>query len=78
MTCEPEAGLVQMPCFERKACGAVKAITAAPLALKGDGTHVVPLDAAIETVRETGRDMHERYKGDEPRRSSSQRRGMLN
>jgi L-serine dehydratase len=62
MTCDPIAGLVQIPCIERNAMGAVKAVTAASLALKGDGTHVVPLDAAIETMRQTGRDMHERYK----------------
>jgi L-serine dehydratase len=62
MTCDPIAGLVQVPCIERNAMGAVKAVTAASLALKGDGTHVVPLDAAIETMRQTGRDMHERYK----------------
>jgi L-serine dehydratase len=62
MTCDPVAGLVQVPCIERNAMGAVKAVTAASLALKGDGTHVVPLDAAIETMRQTGRDMHERYK----------------
>ncbi len=62
MTCDPIGGLVQVPCIERNAFGAVKAVTAASLALKGDGTHFVPLDAAIETMRQTGRDMHERYK----------------
>ena len=62
MTCDPIAGLVQVPCIERNALGAVKAVTAASLALKGDGTHFVPLDAAIETMRQTGRDMDERYK----------------
>ena len=62
MTCDPVAGLVQVPCIERNALGAVKAVTAASLALKGDGTHFVPLDAAIETMRQTGRDMDERYK----------------
>jgi L-serine dehydratase len=62
MTCDPVGGLVQVPCIERNAMGAVKAVTAASLALKGDGTHFVPLDAAIETMRQTGRDMHERYK----------------
>ena len=62
MTCDPVAGLVQVPCIERNAMGAVKAVTAASLALKGDGTHFVPLDAAIETMRQTGLDMHERYK----------------
>jgi len=62
MTCDPVGGLVQVPCIERNALGAVKAVTAASLALKGDGTHFVPLDAAIETMRQTGRDMDERYK----------------
>ena len=62
MTCDPVAGLVQMPCIERNALGAIKAVTAASLALKGDGTHVVPLDACIETMRQTGRDMSEKYK----------------
>lgn len=62
MTCDPVAGLVQVPCIERNALGAVKAVTAASLAVKGDGKHFVPLDAAIETMRQTGLDMNERYK----------------
>jgi L-serine dehydratase len=62
MTCDPIAGLVQVPCIERNALGAVKAVTAASLAIKGDGTHFVPLDAAIETMRQTGNDMSEKYK----------------
>jgi L-serine dehydratase len=62
MTCDPVAGLVQIPCIERNAFGAVKAVTAASLALKGDGTHAVPLDACIETMRQTGLDMSDRYK----------------
>ena len=62
MTCDPVAGLVQVPCIERNAMGAVKAVTAASLALKGDGSHFVPLDACIETMRQTGLDMSERYK----------------
>jgi L-serine dehydratase, iron-sulfur-dependent, single chain form len=62
MTCDPVAGLVQVPCIERNALGAVKAVTAASLALKGDGVHFVPLDAAIETMRQTGNDMSEKYK----------------
>jgi L-serine dehydratase len=62
MTCDPVAGLVQVPCIERNALGAVKAVTAASLAIKGDGTHFVPLDAAVETMRQTGHDMNERYK----------------
>lgn len=62
MTCDPVGGLVQVPCIERNALGAVKAVTAASLAIKGDGKHFVPLDAAIETMRQTGMDMNERYK----------------
>ncbi|MBN9309145.1 L-serine ammonia-lyase [Devosia sp.] len=62
MTCDPVAGLVQIPCIERNAFGAVKAVTAASLALKGDGTHKVSLDVCVETMRQTGHDMSERYK----------------
>ena len=62
MTCDPVAGLVQVPCIERNAFGAVKAMTAASLALRGDGTHFVHLDACIETMRQTGNDMSEKYK----------------
>ncbi len=62
MTCDPVGGLVQIPCIERNAFGAVKAVTAASLALKGDGTHAVPLDACVETMRQTGQDMSEKYK----------------
>ncbi|WP_183710051.1 MULTISPECIES: L-serine ammonia-lyase [unclassified Rhizobium] len=62
MTCDPVAGLVQVPCIERNALGAVKAVTAASLAIKGDGQHFVPLDACIETMRQTGHDMSEKYK----------------
>jgi len=62
MTCDPVAGLVQVPCIERNALGSVKAVTAASLALRGDGSHFVPLDNCIETMRQTGLDMDERYK----------------
>ncbi len=62
MTCDPIRGLVQVPCIERNGLGAIKAVSAASLALRGDGKHLVPLDAAIETMRQTGRDMHEKYK----------------
>ena len=62
MTCDPIRGLVQVPCIERNGMGAVKAVAAASLASLGDGKHIVPLDAAIETMRQTGRDMDERYK----------------
>lgn len=62
MTCDPVAGLVQVPCIERNAMGAVKAVTASSLALHGSGEHFVSLDACIETMRQTGHDMSERYK----------------
>jgi L-serine dehydratase len=62
MTCDPVGGLVQVPCIERNAVGAVKAIEASRLALVGDGTHRVSLDQVIETMRKTGLDMNERYK----------------
>ena len=62
MTCDPIGGLVQVPCIERNALGAVKAVTAASLALRGDGSHFVPLDNCIETMRQTGRDMSDKYK----------------
>lgn len=62
MTCDPVGGLVQVPCIERNALGAVKAVTASSLALMGDGTHFVPLDTCIETMRQTGLDMDIRYK----------------
>jgi len=62
MTCDPVRGLVQVPCIERNGLGAIKAIAAASLALRGDGTHLVSLDACIETMRQTGHDMHEKYK----------------
>jgi len=62
MTCDPVRGLVQVPCIERNGLGAIKAVSAASLALRGDGTHMVPLDAAIETMRQTGADMSEKYK----------------
>ena len=62
MTCDPIRGLVQVPCIERNGLGAIKAVSAASLALRGDGTHLVPLDACIETMRQTGADMSEKYK----------------
>jgi L-serine dehydratase len=62
MSCDPVAGLVQIPCIERNAMGAVKAINAASLALHGDGSHRVSLDTAIKTMYETGRDMMTKYK----------------
>ncbi len=62
LTCDPVGGLVQVPCIERNAVGAVKAIEAARLAILGDGTHRVSLDEVIETMRKTGLDMSDRYK----------------
>ncbi|MEM7295726.1 MAG: L-serine ammonia-lyase, iron-sulfur-dependent, subunit alpha, partial [Pseudomonadota bacterium] len=62
MTCDPVAGLVQVPCIERNGLGAIKAVSAASLALRGDGEHLVPLDACIETMRQVGADMDEKYK----------------
>jgi len=62
LTCDPVAGLVQVPCIERNAVGAIKAIEACRLALVGDGSHLVSLDQVIETMRKTGLDMNERYK----------------
>jgi L-serine dehydratase len=62
LTCDPIGGLVQVPCIERNAMGAVKAINAARLALQGDGKHHVSLDGVIETMRQTGADMKTKYK----------------
>jgi len=62
LTCDPVGGLVQIPCIERNAVGAVKAITAARIALSGDGTHQVSLDKVVKTMRETGADMKDKYK----------------
>jgi L-serine dehydratase len=62
LTCDPIAGLVQIPCIERNAMGAVKAINAARLAMRGDGTHKVSLDQVISTMRQTGKDMSVIYK----------------
>ena len=62
LTCDPIAGLVQIPCIERNAMGAVKAINASRMALRGDGKHRVSLDKVIKTMRDTGRDMQDKYK----------------
>jgi L-serine dehydratase len=62
LTCDPVGGLVQIPCIERNAVGAVKAINAARISLSGDGTHQVSLDKAVKTMRETGADMKDKYK----------------
>ena len=62
LTCDPVGGLVQIPCIERNTMGAVKAINAARLALRGDGSHFVSLDRVIETMHQTGKDMQAKYK----------------
>ncbi|MCK9260250.1 MAG: L-serine ammonia-lyase [Azoarcus sp.] len=62
LTCDPVAGLVQLPCIERNAMASVKAINAAQLALRGDGSHAISLDQVIRTMRDTGRDMLDKYK----------------
>ncbi len=62
LTCDPIAGLVQIPCIERNAMGSVKAINASRMALRGDGKHKVSLDKVIKTMRDTGRDMMDKYK----------------
>jgi L-serine dehydratase len=62
LTCDPVGGLVQIPCIERNAIASVKAINAARMALRGDGTHFVSLDKVIKTMRETGADMQTKYK----------------
>ena len=62
LTCDPVGGLVQIPCIERNAIASVKAVNAARMALRGDGTHFVSLDKVIKTMRETGADMMTKYK----------------
>ena len=62
MTCDPVGGLVQVPCIERNAMGAIKAINAASLSLAGDGEHIVSFDAVVETMRQTGLDLQTKYK----------------
>lgn len=62
MTCDPIKGLVQAPCIERNGLGAIKAVSAASLSMRGDGKHLVSLDACIETMRQTGLDMNSKYK----------------
>jgi L-serine dehydratase len=62
LTCDPVGGLVQIPCIERNAITSIKAITAARMAVRGDGSHHVSLDKAIKTLRETGADMKDKYK----------------
>ena len=62
MTCDPIKGLVQIPCIERNGLGAIKAIAAASLSMRGDGTHIVSLDSCVKTMKQTGIDMNMKYK----------------
>lgn len=62
MTCDPAGGLVQVPCIERNGIGAIKAVAAASLALRGDGSHFMPLDNCIEAMRQTGAEMNSKFK----------------
>jgi len=62
MTCDPVSGLVQVPCIERNGFGAIKAYTAASLAIRGSGHHFMPLDRCIAAMRQTGLEMSEKYK----------------
>jgi L-serine dehydratase len=62
LTCDPVGGLVQVPCIERNAMASIKAINAVRMALRGDGKHFVSLDKVIKTMRDTGRDMKDKYK----------------
>ena len=77
LTCDPIAGLVQIPCIERNAMGAVKAINAARLAMRGDGTHKVSLDQVIATMRQTGQRHVGDLQGNQPGRAGGERAGML-
>lgn len=61
-TCDPVAGLVQIPCIERNVMGSMKAVMAARLAMAGDGKHHVHLDRVMKAMLQTGKDMHEKYK----------------
>ena len=62
LTCDPVAGLVQLPCIERNAIGAGKAVAAARMAMHGDGTHLISFDTVVQTMRQTGDDMSRKYK----------------
>ena len=77
LTCDPVGGLVQIPCIERNTMGAVKAINAARLAMRGDGVHRISLDQVIATMKRTGADMLHHYKGDLAGRSCCQHSRML-
>ena len=77
LTCDPVGGLVQIPCIERNGMAAVKAITAARMALRGDGRHHVSLDKVIKTMKETGRRHERQVQGDRPRRARGQHHRVL-
>ena len=77
LTCDPVGGLVQVPCIERNALASIKAISAARLALRGDGRHFVSLDKVIKTMRDTGRDMLDKYKETSRGGSRGERHRML-
>ena len=77
MTCDPVKGLVQAPCIERNALGAIKAISSASLALRSDGDHLIPLDACIETMRQNGYRHERQVQGDLDRRARRQHSSML-
>jgi L-serine dehydratase len=62
MTCDPVKGLVQVPCIERNGFGAIKAYTAASLAIRGGGQHFMPLDSCIAAMKQTGKEMSEKFK----------------
>ena len=77
LTCDPVGGMVQIPCIERNAMASVKAVNAARMALRGDGSHYVSLDSVIKTMRETGADMKTKYKGNVARRAGGEYRRVL-
>ena len=77
LTCDPVGGLVQIPCIERNGMGAVKAVTAARMALRGDGRHHVSLDKVIKTMKETGARHVGQVQGDRPRRTRGERHRVL-
>ena len=77
LTCDPVGGLVQIPCIERNAMASVKAINAARLALRGDGTHHVSLDKVIKTMRRDRRGHEDQVQGDRARRPRRQRHRVL-
>jgi L-serine dehydratase len=62
LTCDPVGGMVQIPCIERNAMGSMKAVNAARMAMRGDGSHYVSLDSVIKTMMQTGADMKTKYK----------------